>query len=278
MMRIISIVLTASLVLTGGIASAQADRCCIGPRGNVDYSAGDVIDIADLVYLVDYMFNGGAMPPCHDEADMNGDGALDIADLVYLVDFMFSGGPAPGDCPPDVIVPVIQPLAIGNYWNTDVTEYNESGQVIAQYPATGEVVADSIIADTTWYLMTGASIGLGTSLWTNKEDGAWMWTDSVGQPQVLMMKFPATPGESYPAYQITVTVESVSAMVTVPAGVFECHYYRAHIPIFGTVGKIWTAPDIGVVRAEEYGLSLFGTYLSREVELLDYSLVAETAE
>ena len=30
---------------------------------------------------------------------MNADGGWDIADLVYLVDFMFNGGPPPAACP-----------------------------------------------------------------------------------------------------------------------------------------------------------------------------------
>ncbi|MDH3891670.1 MAG: PKD domain-containing protein [candidate division Zixibacteria bacterium] len=53
-------------------------------------------DISDLVYMVDYMFNGGPPPEVPATADVDGSGGLiDIADLVYLVDFMFTGGPAP---------------------------------------------------------------------------------------------------------------------------------------------------------------------------------------
>lgn len=254
----------------------RAERCCIEPlRGNVDYSAGDVIDIADLVFLVDYMFNAGSQPPCLEEADMNGDSALDIADLVYLVDYMFSGGPDPLPCPSDVADSVILPLAIGNQWLTSVTEYNESGQTTAEYTAIGTVVGDSTIEDRTWYLMVSDTAGADSSLWTNKDDGAWAWTDSAGAPEALMLKYPTNPGESYPVYYVTVTVESISTSITVPAGTFDCHYYRAHIPIYGTIGKIWAAPNVGVVRAEEYGLTLFGTYLSRDVELLSYSLVGK---
>ena len=79
--------------------------CCMGEiRGNVDYDPGDNIDISDLVYLVDYMFTGGAAPPCFEEADMNCDGEIDISDLVHMVDYMFTGGPTPcrcdcADCP-----------------------------------------------------------------------------------------------------------------------------------------------------------------------------------
>ncbi|MDH3892097.1 MAG: C25 family cysteine peptidase [candidate division Zixibacteria bacterium] len=53
-------------------------------------------DIADLVYMVDFMFNGGPEPPVMAASDVDGSGGtIDIADLVYLVDYMFSSGPAP---------------------------------------------------------------------------------------------------------------------------------------------------------------------------------------
>ncbi|MFC1475174.1 M28 family peptidase, partial [Candidatus Zixiibacteriota bacterium] len=40
------------------------DGCCLGERGNVDGSLSEEMDIADLVYLVDYQFNNGFEPPC----------------------------------------------------------------------------------------------------------------------------------------------------------------------------------------------------------------------
>ena len=54
-------------------------------------------DIADLVYLVDYMFGQPAGPPPVEfqAADVNGDSALDIADLLNLVEYQFNSGPAP---------------------------------------------------------------------------------------------------------------------------------------------------------------------------------------
>jgi len=72
---------------------------CCSIRGDINHD-GSGPDISDLVFLVAYMFQGGAEPPCMEEADINGDGIEipDIADLVYLVSYMFSGGPAPGPC------------------------------------------------------------------------------------------------------------------------------------------------------------------------------------
>jgi len=72
--------------------------CCVN-RGDID-DDGQVATIADLVFLVDYMFQGGLEPACLETANANGAGGdiPNIEDLVYLVDFMFNGGPAPVDC------------------------------------------------------------------------------------------------------------------------------------------------------------------------------------
>ncbi len=65
------------------------------------YTPGDImangdIDIADLIYLVMFMFNDGPDLPIHDAADVNGTcTGPNIADLTYLVFFMFQEGPPP---------------------------------------------------------------------------------------------------------------------------------------------------------------------------------------
>ncbi|MDH3892509.1 MAG: S8 family serine peptidase [candidate division Zixibacteria bacterium] len=63
-------------------------------RGDVDCSGGD-INIADLVYLVDFMFNAGPAPDPYFVGNIDGLLLIDIADLVYMVDFMFNSGPPP---------------------------------------------------------------------------------------------------------------------------------------------------------------------------------------
>ena len=77
--------------------------CYSGGLDALVYICGDIdgnstIDIADLVYLVDYMFNSGPEPPVMDAANVDGIGEINIADLVYLVDYMFNNGPEP-TCP-----------------------------------------------------------------------------------------------------------------------------------------------------------------------------------
>ncbi|MBU8934479.1 MAG: hypothetical protein KOO62_10795 [candidate division Zixibacteria bacterium] len=74
-------------------------------RGNVDGIIGDggPVDIADLTYLVAYLFNGGSPPPCQDEGNVDAvagsGGPINIADLTYLVAYLFTSGPPPPPCP-----------------------------------------------------------------------------------------------------------------------------------------------------------------------------------
>ena len=75
--------------------------CCVGIRGNVDGDAGDNVNVADLTFLVDYLFRGGPAPDCQEEANVDGDAGenVNVADLTYLVDYLFRGGPPPPSCP-----------------------------------------------------------------------------------------------------------------------------------------------------------------------------------
>lgn len=74
--------------------------CCIGDRGNVDNSPDDVVNVADLTYLIAYLFQGGPDPVCLPEGNVNGDPGelINVADLTYLVAYLFQGGPPPPPC------------------------------------------------------------------------------------------------------------------------------------------------------------------------------------
>ena len=90
-------VLTAFLLLAA-VSSMSSEPVC----GDMDFSGS--IDIADLVYLVDFMFSGGPPLPFPPTADCDGDGQIDISDLVCWVDcwFVLPGGCTPL-CPFEVI-------------------------------------------------------------------------------------------------------------------------------------------------------------------------------
>jgi len=88
-----------TLLVTAASASNSPQKVSIRMRvwrfhGDNDYDG--IIMIADLVYLVDYMFNNGPQPqPQLHVGDLTCDLIINIDDLVYLVDYMFLGGPIP---------------------------------------------------------------------------------------------------------------------------------------------------------------------------------------
>lgn len=49
--------------------------------------------------MVTYMYQQGDEPQCLAEADINGSGGdIDISDLVWLVEYMYQGGVLPVPC------------------------------------------------------------------------------------------------------------------------------------------------------------------------------------
>jgi hypothetical protein len=64
------------------------------------FSRGDVngdgeINMADVVYLVNYLFVEGPEPQPWQSGDVNCDGAVDISDVIYLVNYLFINGLPP---------------------------------------------------------------------------------------------------------------------------------------------------------------------------------------
>ena len=85
--------------ITVTVDALDPGPCCV-TRGNVDRMGDPAPDIGDLIYLVTYMFQGGEVPECMVEADINGSGGIpDIGDLIHLVNYMFQEGPEPAACP-----------------------------------------------------------------------------------------------------------------------------------------------------------------------------------
>ncbi|MDD4051504.1 MAG: dockerin type I repeat-containing protein [candidate division Zixibacteria bacterium] len=69
-----------------------------------EYVCGDangdwVINVGDAVYVVNYIFKGGPIPPNLDAADATCDGRISVGDAVYVIAYIFRHGPAP--CCPD---------------------------------------------------------------------------------------------------------------------------------------------------------------------------------
>ncbi len=54
-----------------------------------DVNADGAVNIGDLTYLVDFLFNGGAEPPIPETADLDHSGAVNVADVTELVRVLF---------------------------------------------------------------------------------------------------------------------------------------------------------------------------------------------
>jgi aminopeptidase N len=66
----------------------------------VQYINGDVnhdlvVDVGDVVYLVNYLYESGPEPLPLESGDVNCDGIINIGDVIYLVNYLYRGGPPP---------------------------------------------------------------------------------------------------------------------------------------------------------------------------------------
>ncbi|HEX7400764.1 MAG TPA: S8 family serine peptidase [candidate division Zixibacteria bacterium] len=64
------------------------------------YMAGDanddeLVDVADVIFLINYLYKNGPVPDHLAAADANADCLVDVADVIYLINYLYKGGPAP---------------------------------------------------------------------------------------------------------------------------------------------------------------------------------------
>ena len=63
-----------------------------------DASSDSLVDVADVVFLLNYLYKGGDEPCVMEAADPNADCQVDLGDVVYLLGFLYREGapPQPG--------------------------------------------------------------------------------------------------------------------------------------------------------------------------------------
>lgn len=64
------------------------------------YQSGDAngdgfLDMADIIYLVNYLYKGCLAPNPLEAGDANCDGVVELGDVVYLINYVLRGGPPP---------------------------------------------------------------------------------------------------------------------------------------------------------------------------------------
>jgi hypothetical protein len=62
-----------------------------------DANGDGVINLADVVYLINYLYRSGFAPTPPEAGDTNCDGTVDIGDVVNLINYLYKNGAAP-DC------------------------------------------------------------------------------------------------------------------------------------------------------------------------------------
>ena len=67
----------------------------IPPPREGDLNRDGTVDVVDIVYLVNYLFEDGPPPDPPPAGDVDGDCYTTLADIVYLINYVFKMGPAP---------------------------------------------------------------------------------------------------------------------------------------------------------------------------------------
>jgi hypothetical protein len=80
---------TSTLALSNG--SATGYLVCLGGDVNGD----GLVNVADVFYLINYLFAGGPAPICPTSGNVSGDTTTDVSDVFYLINYLFAGGPPP---------------------------------------------------------------------------------------------------------------------------------------------------------------------------------------
>ncbi len=60
-----------------------------------DANGDTIIDLADVIYLINYLFRGGPAPSPLEAGDANCDTLVNIDDVIYLINYLYKGGPPP---------------------------------------------------------------------------------------------------------------------------------------------------------------------------------------
>lgn len=85
--------LVVSLAIAAAVRAETRSPSNCAPVLCGDANGDGVLDAADVIRLVDFLFGGG--PALAGSGDADGDGQVTVRDIFYLVNYVFAGGSAP---------------------------------------------------------------------------------------------------------------------------------------------------------------------------------------
>ncbi len=86
------------LILWAGTGSKGVFKTIYSPFCSAiagDANGNGSVNLADIIYLVNFVFKGGIEPNPTCRGDANGNGSVNLTDIIYIVNFVFKGGTAP---------------------------------------------------------------------------------------------------------------------------------------------------------------------------------------
>jgi len=63
-----------------------------------DANNDKIVNVSDAVYIINFVFIGGAPPIPYESGNVNCDGSVNVSDAVYIINYVFVGGNEPCDC------------------------------------------------------------------------------------------------------------------------------------------------------------------------------------
>ncbi len=160
-MKHLQVFLTLLILLLSGNFIAQniafAESCCDVP-GDANNDGGT--NVSDAVYIINYVFTGGAMPTCHEKGDANCDAEINVSDAVWIINYVFVAGAQPPCC-------------------LDVVFNDEYGSRVTYQAFGGSFLeAVQVITDPVYAGTQGLEITIPDASWSG---GAFVDTGTVGR-------------------------------------------------------------------------------------------------
>jgi hypothetical protein len=87
------VILNAPPTYTLAQSGAFAVKICVSKPG--DATGDGIVNVADVIHIINYLFTSGPAPSPLCRGDDNADGEVNIADVVYTINYLFTGGPEP---------------------------------------------------------------------------------------------------------------------------------------------------------------------------------------
>ncbi|MBX0332103.1 hypothetical protein K3G39_02520 [Pontibacter sp. HSC-14F20] len=171
----------------------------------------------------------------------------------------------------------IMPLQVGNEWVYDQIEYNTDGEVLSTSSFRRQVMKDTLINKTTWYILNNGMIV------RNDKDGYVHYRKDANE-QYITYPNPGMSGIAYgyqyPSYTLWIYHRRTTGLVAVPdsphaSQALEFRFERqteqkASSSLSTTWVNEYVTPEIGMIRTDWYYAD--SDKLMRRYELVSYRL------